>query len=62
LINTAQRGVSQHLKAFATIDPNSMSGNDKGYNLVKGEWVPSAKYLELIDPLKGGTLVKVPDT
>lgn len=56
------RSISHHLKAFATIDPNNLSASDKGFNLVKGEWVPSQKYMDLIDPLKGGTLMKIPDT
>ena len=30
------RAFSHHLKAFATIDPHSMTGKDKGFNLVKG--------------------------
>jgi len=56
------RSISHHLKAFATIDPNNLSGSDKGFNLVKGAWVPSQKYKDLVDPLKGGTMCKIPDT
>jgi len=32
----SRRQISQHLKAFATVDPLAMKGNDKGQNLVKG--------------------------
>ena len=56
------RSFSKHLKAFATIDPQNLSSSDKGFNLVKGEWVPSKQYMDLVDPLKGGTMVKIPDT
>ena len=56
------RSISHHLKAFATIDPNKLSASDKGFNLVKGEWVPASKYMELIDPLRGGTMIRIPDT
>ena len=31
-------------------------------NLVQGEWVGSKKYMDLVDPLNGGTLCKIPDT
>ena len=62
-MNTAQfRGISNHLKAFATIDPQNLSASDKGFNLVNGEWVSPSKYLDLVDPLKGGTMIKIPDT
>jgi len=56
------RCISQHLKAFATIDPANLSPSDKGFNLVKGEWVSSSKYMTLVDPLNGGDMIKVPDT
>ena len=63
ILNSVQhRAISQHLKAFATIDPANLSSSDKGYNLVQGEWVPSAQYMDLVDPLNGGTLMKIPDT
>ena len=62
-MSTQMRAISQHLKAFATIDPNTMGGgSDKGYNLVGGDWVPSSQYIDLVDPLKGGTMLKIPDT
>ena len=39
IMNNAQfRGISSHLKAFATIDPENLSASDKGFNLVGGEW------------------------
>jgi len=56
------RSISKHLKAFATIDPANLSASDKGFNLVGGEWVSSSHYRTLVDPLKGGDMIKVPDT
>ena len=56
------RRISKHLKAFATIDPENLSTSDKGFNLVQGEWTSSAKYHELIDPLNGEKMIKIPDT
>ena len=56
------RSISQHLKAFATIDPDNLSSSDKGFNLVQGEWTSPRQYMDLVDPLKGGTMIKVPDT
>ena len=58
----SQRAMSTHLKAFATIDPNNLTGKDRGYNLVKGEWTSTAKYVDLVDPLTGKTMMKQPDT
>jgi len=37
----SQRNFSKHLKAFATLDPKNLSVENKGMNLVAGEWVPS---------------------
>ena len=56
------RYMSKHLSAFATVDPEKLSAKDKGMNLVQGEWVGSKKYMDLVDPLNGGTLCKIPDT
>lgn len=57
------RSVSSHLKAFATVDPNNLSASkDKGYNLVNGEWIESAQYIDLVDPLTGKNMIKIPDT
>jgi hypothetical protein len=30
--------------------------------LVNGEWVGTEKYIDLVDPLNGGTMIKLPDT
>jgi 1-pyrroline-5-carboxylate dehydrogenase len=38
LLNLQLRNASQHLKAFATIDPKNLSVENKGMNLVQGEW------------------------
>lgn len=56
------RAFSKHLKAFATVDPKGMSGKDKGFNLVNGEWKTTAAYTDLIDPLTGKTMMQVPQT
>lgn len=56
------RSFSQHLKAFATIDPNNLSASDKGYNLVQGEWKTTENYIDLIDPMNGKVMMKLPDT
>ena len=56
------RYISKHLAAFATIDPDNLSAKDKGFNLVGGEWVSPEKYMDLVDPLNGGTMLKIPDT
>ena len=62
MINLQSRLKSQHLKAFATIDPHNLSVKDKGMNLVGGEWVGSNEYFELIDPLTGKPMISIPDT
>jgi len=59
---TNARAFSQHLKAFATVDPNRMNGNDKGFNLISGQWQGTANYHDLPDPMTGNTLIKVPAT
>jgi hypothetical protein len=56
------RSFSKHLKAFATVDPNNLSAADKGYNLVGGEWQSTAKTIDLIDPLNGSVMMKLPNT
>ena len=62
LTSMPRRNISKHLKAFATIDPDNLSAKDKGFNLVQGEWTSSSQYLDLVDPLKGGKMIKIPDT
>lgn len=62
IVQTPLRSISKHLKAFATVDPDNLSASDKGFNLVQGEWRSTNQYLDLVDPLKGGTMVKIPDT
>ena len=56
------RAFSKHLKAFATVDPKGMSGKDKGFNLVNGEWKTTATYTDLVDPMTGKTMMQVPQT
>lgn len=50
------------MKAFATIDPEKLGPNSKCYNLVNGEWVSTQLYKDLIDPMTGETMIKIPDT
>lgn len=58
----SRRYISQHLKAFATVDPLTMNQNDKGQNLVKGQWQGTEKYEDLVDPMSGKVMMKVPAT
>ena len=58
----AQRSFSKHLKAFATIDPNNLSTNDKGMNLVAGEWIGTNSYGTMVDPMTGKPMCQYPDT
>jgi len=62
MVNLQSRLKSQHLKAFATLDPNNLSLADKGMNLVNGEWVGTKEYIDLVDPLTGKPMIKIPDT
>jgi len=63
LYSSQLRSVSSHLKAFATVDPNNLNAaKDKGYNLVNGEWVEPSQYINMIDPLTGKDMIKIPDT
>jgi hypothetical protein len=54
--------MSSHLKAFATVDPNNLSSSDKGFNLVAGEWKSSKETIDLIDPINGSIMMKLPNT
>jgi len=62
LVNLQSRLASKHLKAFATIDPANLSTRDKGMNLVNGEWVGTKEYIDLVDPMTGRPMIKIPDT
>jgi hypothetical protein len=50
------------LKAFATLDTRNLNPDNKGMNLVNGEWVGTAEYKQVIDPLTGKAMVSIPDT
>jgi len=52
------------LKSFATIDPNNLSEQTKGFNLVGGEWLHDTEHThKLIDPMnKNKFLITQPDT
>lgn len=60
---TSSRASSQHLKAFATLDPENLDEKTKGFNLVGGQWTPTQEYINLPDPMnKGKTLMQLPNT
>lgn len=44
------------------MDPKNLSPDNKGMNLVNGEWVGTAKYMHVVDPLTGKPMVSIPDT
>eukprot|EP00401_Gymnodinium_catenatum_P004873 CAMPEP_0117501172 /NCGR_PEP_ID=MMETSP0784-20121206/23157_1 /TAXON_ID=39447 /ORGANISM="" /LENGTH=558 /DNA_ID=CAMNT_0005296409 /DNA_START=13 /DNA_END=1689 /DNA_ORIENTATION=+ len=50
--------------SWATVDPEAMTPQDPavGKNLCGGEWHDAARLHNVIDPLTGETMVKVPDT
>lgn len=56
------RQFSKHLKAFATLDTRNLNPENKGMNLVAGEWVGTSEYKQVIDPLTGKPMVSIPDT
>ena len=62
LLNLQLRRASQHLKAFATIDPKNLSVANKGMNLVKGEWTGAQEYTEVVDPMTGKPMISIPNT
>jgi len=62
LMNIQSRAASQHLKAFATVDPKNLSPQHKCMNLVNGEWVGTEQYRQVIDPMTGKDMISVPDT
>mmetsp|Transcript_30039 Transcript_30039/g.86172 ORF Transcript_30039/g.86172 Transcript_30039/m.86172 type:complete len:542 (-) Transcript_30039:79-1704(-) len=52
------------LPEWATVDPDAMCGAAPavGKNLVGGQWRDAAKTLDVIDPLNGEVMARVPDT
>lgn len=52
------------LPVWATVDPDGMCGAAPavGQNLVNGEWIGAAKTMDIIDPMNGEVMVRVPDT
>ncbi len=63
IVASSVRAASQHLKAFATVDPENLNERTKGFNLVNGEWTSTQEYINLPDPLKAGqTLMQLPNT
>ena len=58
----SSRMYSSLIKQFATMDPEKMGKDCVGKNLVDGQWLESAEFGEMIDPLNGGTLFRYPAT
>ena len=51
------------IKAFATVNPESMTAKDtKAQNLCGGEWHNTEEWEDLIDPLNGKVMGKIPYT
>lgn len=49
------------LKEFATVDPENLTSKTKLQNLCNGEWTGSKEWEDLIDPLNGKVMGKVPN-
>lgn len=49
------------LKEFATVDPHNLTKTTKLQNLCGGEWVGSKDWEDLIDPLNGKIMGKIPN-
>jgi len=50
------------LKQFATVDPENLTKTSKMQNLCNGEWTGTEDWIDLIDPLNGKVMGKVPKT
>jgi len=52
------------LPAWATVDPYQMSADQpgEGKNLLSGKWISTNETEEIVDPLNGGTMLRVPFT
>lgn len=52
------------LPEWATVDPDAMCGASPalGMNLVNGQWTDARQTMDVIDPLNGEVMIKVPDT
>lgn len=50
--------------AWASIDPNKLDAAHPGtlYNLVGGKWVLAKKTMDIVDPLNGDAILKMPLT
>lgn len=50
--------------AWATLNPETVSGSNpaKLQNLCSGEWVGTASYVDIPDPLNGEAFIQMPDT
>jgi 1-pyrroline-5-carboxylate dehydrogenase len=56
--------MAQNHLAFATLDPNTLSGENpvQLYNIVQGEWGLPAESKDIPDPLNGESFIKMPNT
>lgn len=55
---------SSPIPTWATVDPYTLSAAvpHTQQNLVKGQWVGSERYMDVVDPMNGEVFLKVPDT
>lgn len=58
------RHASSSLPPWATVDPEEMTPEKPaiGRNLCAGEWSDAAKMVDIVDPMTGKVMVKVPST
>ena len=50
------------LNAFATVDPSNLTKSSKAQNLCGGEWSSTQNWDDLIDPMNGKVIGKIPNT
>lgn len=63
-LRTVGSRLKHNLPVWATVDPDAMcvSAPAVGRNLVAGEWGDARSTMDIIDPLNGEVMLKVPDT
>jgi len=49
------------LKKFATVDPENLTETSKVQNLCNGEWTDTKEWEDLIDPMTGKVMGKMPN-
>ena len=63
LVSLSYRNASSIIKAFATVDPfDKMGANSKGLNLINGKWESTKELKNIVDPLTGDVMIKIPNT